>query len=58
MKTKKKQPIIQPYGNVGVDSGQLLIIDPCYLEDFMKLYSYEDICNYSVMVFIVYYKPI
>ena len=41
MKTKKK-PIIQPYGNVGVDSGQLLIIDPCYLEDFMKLYSYDD----------------
>ena len=46
MKTKKK-PIIQPYGNVGVDSGQLLIIDPCYLEDFMKLYSYDDICNYE-----------
>jgi len=44
MKTKK-QPIIQPYGNVGVDSGQLLIIDPSYLEMFMKKYSYEDICN-------------
>ena len=44
MKTKKK-PIIQPYGNVGVDSGQLLIIDPCYLEEFMKLYSYDDICS-------------
>ena len=44
MKTKKK-PIIQPYGNVGVDSGQLLIIDPCYLEQFMRLYSYDDICN-------------
>ena len=37
MKTKK-QPIIQPYGNVGVDSGQLLIIDPSYLEMFMKKY--------------------
>ena len=37
--------IVQPYGNVGVDSGQLLIIDPCYLEEFMKMYSYEDICN-------------
>ena len=44
MKTKK-QPIIQPYGNVGVDSGQLLIIDPSYLEMFMKKYSYDDICN-------------
>jgi hypothetical protein len=41
----KKPTIIQPYGNVGVDSGQLLIIDPCYLEEFMKMYSYEDICN-------------
>ena len=44
MKTKK-QPIIQPYGNVGVDSGQLLIIDPSYLKMFMKKYSYDDICN-------------
>ena len=44
MKTKK-QPIIQPYGNVGVDSGQLLIIDPSYLEMFMKKYSYDDMCN-------------
>ena len=33
----KKPTIIQPYGNVGVDSGQLLIIDPCYLEEFMKM---------------------
>ena len=37
--------IVQPYGNIGVDSGQLLIIDPCYLEEFMEMYSYEDICN-------------
>ena len=42
MKTKK--PTIQPYGNVAVDSGQLLIIDPCYMDMFMKKYSYEDIC--------------
>jgi len=37
--------IVQPYGNIGVDSGQLLIIDPCYLEEFMEMYSYDDICN-------------
>ena len=37
--------IVQPYGNVAVDSGQLLIIDPSYLEMFIKKYSYEDICN-------------
>tara|TARA_R100001594_G_scaffold4252_1_gene15203 strand:- start:25 stop:321 length:297 start_codon:yes stop_codon:yes gene_type:complete len=42
-----KKPIIEHYGNVGVDSGQLLIIDPCYLEEFMKLYSYEDICEHD-----------
>ena len=42
MKTKK--PTIQPYGKVAVDSGQLLIIDPSYLEMFMKKYSYDDIC--------------
>ena len=41
-----KKPIIKHYGDVGVDSGQLLIIDPCYLKEFMKLYSYEDICEY------------
>ena len=45
MKTKK--PTIQPYGHVAVDSGQLLIIDPCYMEDFIKLYSYDDICSYE-----------
>ena len=44
MKTKIKKPTIQHYGNVAVDSGQLLIIDPSYLEMFMKKYSYEDIC--------------
>ena len=44
---KLKKPLIRHYGNVGVDSGQLLIIDPCYLEKFMKLYSYEDICNHK-----------
>ena len=44
MKTKKK-PTIETYGNVGVDSGQLLIIDPSYLEMFMKKYSYDDMCN-------------
>ena len=32
----KKKPIVSHYGNVGVDSGQLLIIDPSYLEMFMK----------------------
>ena len=42
-----KKPLIKHYGDVGVDSGQLLIIDPCYLKEFMKLYSYEDICNYE-----------
>ena len=44
MKTKLKKPTVQHYGNVAVDSGQLLIIDPCYMEEFMKQYSYEDIC--------------
>ena len=44
MKTKKK-PTIETYRNVGVDSGQLLIIDPSYLEMFMKKYSYDDICS-------------
>ena len=43
---KKRKPIVNPYGNIGVDSGQLLIIDPCYLEMFMKKYSYEDICEH------------
>tara|TARA_R100000951_G_C2593795_1_gene165937 strand:+ start:586 stop:870 length:285 start_codon:yes stop_codon:yes gene_type:complete len=43
MKTKK--PTVQPYGNIAVDSGQLLIIDPSYLEMFMKQYSYDDICS-------------
>ena len=43
---KKRKPIVSPYGNIGVDSGQLLIIDPCYLEMFMKKYSYEDICEH------------
>ena len=43
---KKRKSIVSPYGNVGVDSGQLLIIDPCYLEMFMKKYSYEDICEH------------
>ena len=41
---KKKQTLYH-YGNVGVDSGQLLIIDPCYLKEFMKLYSIDDIFN-------------
>lgn len=44
---KSKKPLIKPYGDVGVDSGQLLIIDPCYLKEFMELYSYEDICDYK-----------
>ena len=44
MKTKKK-PTIETYGNVGVDSGPLLIIAPSYLEMFMKKYSYDDICS-------------
>ncbi len=42
-----KKPITNYSRDVGVDSGQLLIIDPCYLEEFMKLYSYEDICEYK-----------
>ena len=41
--SKKGKPIVSHYGNVGVDSGQLLIIDPCYLEMFMKKYSLDDI---------------
>ena len=43
----KKKSTQYHYGNIGVDSGQLLIIDPCYLEEFMKLYSYDDICNHE-----------
>ena len=39
----KKKSTQYHYGNVGVDSGQLLIIDPCYLEQFMELYSLDDI---------------
>jgi len=44
---KKKKPTFSHYGNVGVDSGQLLIIDPSYLEMFMKKYTYDDICNHE-----------
>ena len=43
----KKKSTQYHYGNVGVDSGQLLIIDPCYLKKFMELYSYDDICNHE-----------
>ena len=44
---KKKQTAYH-YGNIGVDSGQLLIIDPCYLKQFMELYSLEDILKLKV----------
>jgi hypothetical protein len=30
-------------GAVGIDSGQLLIVDPCYLNEHKQLSSYEDI---------------
>ena len=32
-------------GDVGVDSGQLLVIDPCYLEDWDHQRSYPEACH-------------
>ena len=31
-------------GEVGVDSGQLLVIDPCYLDDWDHQRSYPEAC--------------
>ena len=34
-------------GSVGVDSGQLMITDPCYVKDFDLHNDFEDIRRYK-----------
>ena len=45
MLTKESEKIIY-IGSVGVDSGQLMITDPCYVSSF-KNESYRDVRKYK-----------